>query len=143
MNAITVWQPWASLIAHLDKRVENRTWRPPAKLLGKRIAIHAGKRWDTKFPERHQPTVEQLRRLLWLKMEPYPLGAIVATAVLAGFALSPSEVPAPQVRWFAGPFAWLLGDVHALAAPIPCLGAQGFWILPQDVEAEIERQMVA
>jgi hypothetical protein len=28
---------------HLDKRIENRTWKPPQKLIGQRIAIHAGK----------------------------------------------------------------------------------------------------
>jgi hypothetical protein len=43
MKAITLWPEWAHAIVHLGKRVENRDWRPPASLIGQRIAIHAGK----------------------------------------------------------------------------------------------------
>jgi hypothetical protein len=46
MRALTVKQPWASLIASGEKRIENRSWRPPAELIGQRIAIHAGASWD-------------------------------------------------------------------------------------------------
>lgn len=44
MQALTIWQPWASLIVHGFKRIENRTWAPPADLVGTTIAIHAGKK---------------------------------------------------------------------------------------------------
>lgn len=43
MKAITLHPEWAHAIVHLGKRVENRNWRPPASLVGQRIAIHAGK----------------------------------------------------------------------------------------------------
>ena len=42
MQAITLKHPWAFAIARLGKRVENRTWKPPNRLLGQRIAIHGG-----------------------------------------------------------------------------------------------------
>jgi hypothetical protein len=42
IQAITLWQPWASLIARGLKRYETRSWAPPASLIGKRLAIHAG-----------------------------------------------------------------------------------------------------
>ena len=42
--AVTVWQPWASLIAIDAKPWEFRGRRPPDKFIGKRIAIHAAAR---------------------------------------------------------------------------------------------------
>lgn len=44
MKAITLWQPWASLIALEVKTIETRSWPAPASLIGKRIAIHAAAR---------------------------------------------------------------------------------------------------
>ena len=41
MKAISLWQPWASLIACEAKRIETRSWKPPQSLIGERIAIHA------------------------------------------------------------------------------------------------------
>lgn len=46
MKAISLHQPWASLIMCGAKRVETRSWRPPESLIGERIAIHAAKRID-------------------------------------------------------------------------------------------------
>ena len=42
--AITLHQPWATLIALGIKSVETRSWPAPARLVGQRIAVHAGKR---------------------------------------------------------------------------------------------------
>lgn len=41
LPAISLWQPWASLIALGAKTIETRSWRAPARLIGQRIAIHA------------------------------------------------------------------------------------------------------
>ena len=41
MKAITVKQPWASLIVHGIKDIENRTWPCPKRYIGKRVLIHA------------------------------------------------------------------------------------------------------
>lgn len=46
MQALTLWQPWASAIAAGAKQIENRSWSPPARVMGQRILIHAGKKWD-------------------------------------------------------------------------------------------------
>ena len=50
MKAITIRQPWASLIAHGIKDIENRTWRCPTKHIGTRVLIHAAVKtadfWD-------------------------------------------------------------------------------------------------
>lgn len=44
MKVLTVWQPWASLIAIGAKPYEFRGWKPPRSIIGQRIAIHAGAR---------------------------------------------------------------------------------------------------
>ncbi|MBX9661895.1 ASCH domain-containing protein [Novosphingobium sp.] len=44
MKALTIWQPWASLIIAGAKPYEFRGWRPPRALIGQRIVIHAAAR---------------------------------------------------------------------------------------------------
>lgn len=46
MKAISLWQPWASLIACGAKPYETRHWAPPRELIGQTIAIHAAKKID-------------------------------------------------------------------------------------------------
>src|SRR5712671_3817606 len=46
MKAISLWQPWASLIACGAKPFETRHWAPPRELIGQSIAIHAAKKID-------------------------------------------------------------------------------------------------
>lgn len=41
MKAISIKQPFASLIAMGIKGIENRTWRCPEKYIGQRVIIHA------------------------------------------------------------------------------------------------------
>jgi hypothetical protein len=41
MKALTIYQPWASLIMAGAKPYEFRGWRPPASMIGQRIVIHA------------------------------------------------------------------------------------------------------
>ncbi|AOH83647.1 hypothetical protein AWL63_06325 [Sphingomonas panacis] len=42
MKALTIWQPWASLIIAGAKPYEFRGWRAPRSVIGQRIVIHAG-----------------------------------------------------------------------------------------------------
>lgn len=46
MKAISLWQPWASLIACGAKPYETRSWAPPRSMIGQPIAIHAAKKVD-------------------------------------------------------------------------------------------------
>lgn len=50
MKAITLWQPWATLIAIGAKTIETRSWPAPPALYGQRIAIHAA----SKLPRYHR-----------------------------------------------------------------------------------------
>lgn len=46
MKAISLWQPYASLIAAGIKQFETRSWAPPKAMIGQTIAIHAAKKVD-------------------------------------------------------------------------------------------------
>ena len=149
MYAITLHQPWASLIALGVKTVETRSWPAPTRLVGQTIAIHAGKRVVG------QPGVaieQELRARLgenWHRI--IPAGAVLATATLAGMArVEYVEPPAahavhdrstevgcapgagrtridPWGDFSPGRWLWFLNDIRALPNPAPALGRQSFW----------------
>ena len=79
MKALSIKQPWLWAITDLDKRIENRTWKPPQNIIGQRIALHASKKDDPHGEQKlydiagiHPPT--DLHR-----------GTIVATACIIGW----------------------------------------------------------
>lgn len=92
--ALTLWQPWASLIAEGVKTIETRSWKAPDDLIGDTIAIHAAARKPPAGlrlgPQTSVVAQEFLvsrdgRLLADLcneEMIPLHLGAIVATARL-------------------------------------------------------------
>ena len=134
MRALTLHQPWASLIADGRKAVETRSWAPPVALLGERIAIHAGKVVDKYYADD------------WYAGFPLPIGCVVCTAVLADMGQIRQELlgKSVMVQWWRagllehpvdpyGDFAlsrwlWRLDDVEAVSPPIPARGHQGIWV---------------
>lgn len=81
MKAITIRQPWASLIATGDKLYETRTWA--TKYRGP-IAIHAGKQMDNDafmFLVSPLATIEHLKAC-GIKPDNLTLGAVIAIADL-------------------------------------------------------------
>ena len=129
MKAISLHQPWASLIAEGIKIIETRDWAPPHALVGQRIAIHATKR---------KPDSDMV---LWRPLANWsvPRGAIVATAVLRkavkvdrvrdGDAyFYEGSVPMDSYGDFSpGRWLWMLEDIERIDPPVPAVGHQGFW----------------
>ena len=134
MKAITLWQPWASLISAGVKRIETRSWSAPAALLGERIAIHAGKTvfsvGDGAIFDRR---VDVVLGPGWKRN--IPRGAVVATAVLAGCEEmsegNPERWPCGDEELFGdygvGRFMWRLAEVELVEPPVPATGHPGFW----------------
>ena len=121
MKALTLRQPYASLVARDQKQYETRSWSTSYRGL---LAVHAGKYDDG-----------------W--GDDLPRGAIVAVVNLANvhhtdglLALSKWE---REVGDFSpGRYAWELTDVVKLDKPIPCRGAQGLWTPSGDILQQIE-----
>lgn len=84
MKALTIWQPWASLIACGAKQYETRSW--PTKYRGP-IAIHAAIKDPCKLPLLDKA---ELERFTWEEIDArrcpgwclMPRGKIIATAEL-------------------------------------------------------------
>lgn len=183
LRALTVHEPWASLIAYGVKPVENRTWASTF-MLGKRLAIHRGQKVDFEGAEvlrelgyvRGEVVYRQARRKDVVRVDashpqakpayldltipvggewiPLPLGSmsILCTARVRGFVHESGQVIVPSgaseaerahvasIRthpYFVGPWGWVLGDVKRLAVPAHCPGAQGLWMVTQDVRERI------
>lgn len=140
MPVITLWQPWASLCFVSDpvlrKHNETRGFRPPAKYVGQRIALHAAAAWpaakNIKSPLRHLAL-----EAFGLGYEGFlPRGCILGTVRLldpmpteiARYGASENELAAGNYddeRW-----AWPMADMHCFDAPIPAKGKQGWWKTP-------------
>lgn len=136
-HALTLMPPWAVLVVEGPKSIENRTWKPPEWVIGKRIAIHAGKRED-RVAGAGVILDNGVRAGLWTanpdewKFQAVR-GAIIGTAVVAGYRLDDSGLSPAQQPWFFGPIGWLIEDRLALAEAIPCRGALGLWQVPEDL----------
>ncbi len=141
MKAITIWQPWASLIAMGHKTIETRTHDRFKSLVGLRIAIHAGKRFDrTALPVIrsvrdmlpryranrlcgfHCPTAAELDRA-WDER-----GMILATAFVTQLKSLTwdSDVKAAMCDP-RGLYGLVLTDIEPLDPPIKARGRQGIW----------------
>lgn len=139
MKALTLTQPWATLVALGHKRVETRSWRH--HFLGT-IAIHAAKG----FPKQAREFAE-MEHSIGRIPGPIPLSAIVAVARLAGYGQTEEVEPTVSglerhlgdFSW--GRWAWFLEDVRALPEPIPCRGALGLWTVPDEIAERLLAQV--
>lgn len=133
MKALTILQPYATLIASGEKRVENRTWQMHHR---GDLIIHAGKSKSELDLDRGEPWPEGM-----------PRGAIVAIAEVAEcIHVNAKHRGHCQQRfpWLLthchafGPWCIVLENVRRLAEPIPYRGAQGVFDIPDDVLAGAE-----
>lgn len=149
MYAITLHQPWATLITLGVKTVETRSWPAPERLPGQTFAIHAGRRVVRRPGGRIERELQARLGEDWLRI--IPTGVVVATATLVGMArvervdpmtghavheagvemgcaLGKGRTPVdPWGDFSAGRWLWFLTDVVALSEPIPAVGHQSFW----------------
>lgn len=173
IRILSLWQPWASLIAMGLKKFETRSWGTPYR--GK-LAIHAAKRpvdsdgflvvrkafeLAGKDFQNDQDWVESLQ-----------FGCIVAIAnlthcrqmisektTLTEFCKQPESVQETQIPiislvgatelertvgdWQPGRYAWKLGNICPIAEPIPFKGGQGLRIIRDSQVLEQIAQQIA
>lgn len=127
-RAISLWQPWASLIGR-GKSIETRNWQTPYR---GPLAIHAAKTQTAmKLCD-----VEPFGSALFtgpLALDDLPFGAIVAVCTLVDCkptALLFDLVGEPEYSfgdYSIGRYGWMLEDIRVLDEPIPMRGQQGMW----------------
>lgn len=147
MKALTLIQPWAWAILFAGKVIENRSWLPPAKMLGQVIAIHAGQKYDGDAAD----WIEELTGLEVPDDDQISRGAVVGTAILRGVikrvdrttfreVMGPAgflaELPPAALEFFVGPYGYVLEHVVPVE-PFSCRGALGFWDVPETIREHL------
>lgn len=108
MKALSLRQPWASLVADGRKTIETRTWR--TRYRGP-LAIHASAR----------------------PYEDLPTGGIVAVAWLYGCRpMEADDEDAACIALYDRANAWLLANIKPVPL-IPCKGRLGLWTPPEEI----------
>lgn len=142
MLALTLIRPWPWAILEIPreggpKDVENRVWKPPASVVGERIAIHAGKGWD--------PDGLAFIRALGFdcpeRTDDHPLG-IVGTVQIDGYIGGPDLAEGERSlysRWYMGGYGWLMSNPVKLERPLACGGRQRLWMAPEDLTPLLTR----
>jgi hypothetical protein len=125
---------------------ETRHW--PTAFRGE-LAIHAAKKWSryqedlcmsSPFWEALCPGTNGPRELF----EKLPRGAIVGVVTITGCELiTATNAPPMPGRAFGdytpGRYKWTASNARQLPRPVPWLGAQGFFEVPDQVVSEVQR----
>jgi activating signal cointegrator 1 len=145
MKALSLWQPWASLIGN-GKQYETRSWttnyRGP-------IAIHAAKF----FPREHRSFCfrEPFHSCLIKIGDNWwpPQGVFVAIAELT--EIKPTQEIRPLLlrndlvelafgNYEDGRYAWKLENIRRILPVIPTRGRQGLWNLDEETISILKRR---
>jgi len=156
LMALSLWQPWASLVAIGVKRFETRSW--PTQYRGP-LLIHASRRWGQEQADWVGVAVKRLGsdhiRALGAHL---PIGGYVAIVDLVDcrptFLLDGGDVVC-RAEWFfeltelevefgdwgLGRFGWQLENVVRFLNPIPGRGQQGLYRPGPDVLDRVREEV--
>lgn len=155
LRAISLWEPWASLVIAGAKPFEFRGHKPPSTIVGERIVIAAAqKRIDHHEVRAMLNTLERkinpdaaelcliaekaipvLRKSLNThEVQPYGcgLGTVIVGEGRNGLEIANTEFGAGivDVGELDANWGWPLTDIIAWSEPIPARGKQGVWFWP-------------
>lgn len=123
---LSVRQPWAWLILHGGKDIENRSWS--TKIRG-RVLIHAAKsksrqEWDAAMDFALTRAMVSPDVLAQCEFETVERGGIVGSVEIVDCVRNSSS------RWFAGDWGFVLEDRRPLPF-VACPGRLGFFPVPE------------
>ncbi|MDF5718208.1 MAG: hypothetical protein PUP93_31160 [Rhizonema sp. NSF051] len=131
MYAITLWEPWATLLAKGIKEVETRSWHPHKNMkLPQTILIHAASR-----PVKHSELYALYKELELIPpdRESFSRSAIIGAIDFENYFLMTEEIIAQTSRfekacglWLPGRWGWNCSNPILFDEPIPCKGQQLF-----------------
>lgn len=128
--ALSLIQPWATLLVAGVKRYETRSWETAYR---GPLLIHASKKIDRRYLA--HPDVAAL--VMEAGIASFPTGAIIGQVMMAGCV--PTEVLADLVSdtellvgdFGPGRFAWAMRDVRQWQTPLACRGHLKIWTVKQ------------
>ena len=147
MKALTLTQPWASLVAIGAKRIETRGWstnyRGP-------IAIHAAKAFPGTAKALAQNETAFRRALGWphperitqewlddiaARLRSMPTGCVIAVSEILDCRRT-EDIVTPELvatdeyafgDYAPGRYGFILGKVMQISPPVPVMGSLGLW----------------
>jgi hypothetical protein len=135
MHALSVCQPWASLLVLGLKRLETRCWRTSYR---GRLAIHAARSFSPAVRELcdQEPFRSLLRGVGLGDPDRLPRGAVLGEATLLDCIRTDEldDVPAserPLGDFAPGRWVWRLADAVAWPTPVSLRGRLGVFVLPE------------
>lgn len=143
MKALSLTQPWATLLTLGEKKIETRSWSTRFRGV---FAIHASKgfpRWARDMMHEDPNFVEVLSQYGYMSSSTLPTGAIIGTANLTD-CLPTSHVqrPDPAMKEYhfgdysPNRYMFFTENAQLFAEPIPCAGKLGFWDVPTELLSE-------
>lgn len=122
MMALSIRQPWASLILAAGKDIENRCWS--TRLRG-RILIHAAKGCTRdEWTDAIEFAEDIIDKQISADLKTIPRGGIIGSVEIVD-CVSISDSP-----WFVGAFGFVLRDPQPLPF-VPWKGQLGFFDVPE------------
>jgi activating signal cointegrator 1 len=141
-QALTLWQPFASLCRPDAKTIETRDW---ARKYRGPLLIHAAVKWSPDLRQAAADADIALREFgLPPLPDPMPRGCVVAVASLVDvveMVTAPDLVNARFGYYGPGRYGWRLADIAVLNTPIPWPGDQGLWQVPEELEQLVRGQL--
>lgn len=121
MKALTVKQPWASLIVQGFKDIENRTWKIQyrGKILIHAALLHDKCEWDALTKE------QRLELPCEIPCQKLPKGAILGSVEIVDCIKNHPSVWAEKGMW-----NWVLDNAILFPKPIPAKGKLSLWDYP-------------
>lgn len=149
LRVLSLWQPWASLVAAGAKRWETRSWRPreiggcrPRDYRGL-LAIHAAR---TTYHPPFMPRLEAVMARANLPLvDDLPRGSIVALVRILRIVKTEEIRDSPKIDaderavgdWSDGRFGWELELLGVPTVPIPFRASQGCREAPRELAAQL------
>lgn len=122
MKAITIKQPWASLVVHGIKDIENRSWRTNFR---GRVLIHASGSHGRKFSVDLTDAQTKAAFATIAKETMFgnmPFGSVIGSVEIVDCVINHSSIWADK-----GVYNWVLANPVLFKKPIPAKGRLSFW----------------
>jgi hypothetical protein len=128
MRFLSLWQPWASLVACGAKRIETRSWRTDYRGL---VGIHAAK-YRGELDWCADPVFRAALLGAGIRgPADLPFGAVLAVGTVRDCVRTDRlQVSGPEAafgNYAPGRWAWYVTDCQRLVDPIPWAGKRGLW----------------
>lgn len=125
MRALSVRQPWAWLILHGGKDIENRSWET---MFRGQVLLHAGKTLTKAYHREVSHWAEGEFGIIVPELDDMPRGGVVGVVTIAGCVRESAS------RWFNRDcFGLVLRDAEPVPF-YPCNGMLGFFDVPRTVQ---------